>query len=244
MALTITKSNALIGVTPTITDPGINEVALNISDPDHSLNYTSGTTTAIFAVSYGAQSNISYVSVSGHTVTSGTINLYNGVTLIDSVTLKRSNTVMFTFPEMSFSDLKVEFVVTPNTKKITVSFIAAGQTIEIETGEQSGYKRNWLNRHLMQRTASNAQTAPVSSLNQNKAITGSLSLPNELALFSQDEWQDFIDYSFEQPFFIKEFESLPESSYICFDPKYSTVSHSETRALDVLKLSFTVFNGL
>ena len=247
MGLSISTSNVLEGVTPTIVDPGTGEVAVNISDPDHSLNYTCGTSTGHFEVNYGAKTNISYVAISGHTAATpanATIELYDDALLIDSVVLKRNNNVMFTFAEMSFTELKVRFVTVPNNFQMTVSFIAAGQHLDLLTGEQSGYKRNWLNRHKMQRTTTNLEVGPVSSLTQNKSLPGALVVPNSVVADLQDTWQDFIDFAFDQPFFIKEVEAKPESSYICFDPKFDTNSHSQTLKLDVLKLKFTVYNGL
>ena len=247
MALSISKTNVLIGVTPTVTDAGIGETALNISDPDHSLNYTCGTAVGNFEVDYGAQANISYVAISGHnaaTPANATIQIYNDAVLIDSVALVRNNNVMFTFPEMTFTALKIIFVTVPNNFQMTVSYIAAGQHLSLATGEQSGYSRNWLNRHIMQRTTTNLQVGPVSSLTQKKVLKGTLSLPNEVIAFAEGDWQDFIDFAFEQPFFIKEDENKPQSSYICFDPSFDTNAHSQTRSLDVLKLKFTAFNGL
>lgn len=245
--LKISTSNVLTNQVPVITDAGINEIPANISDPDHSLNYTSGSSVANFSASYGPQSSITYVAISGHTAATQlpvTVRLYNGGVLIDSVYLTRNNNVMFTFPKMIFTDLRVEFITSPNTYQTTVSYIAAGEHLTITSGEQSGYSRNWLNRHVTQRTTTNLQVGPVSSLTQKKVLKGTLTLPNEVVLFAEEAWQDFIDFAFEQPFFIKEVRSKPESSYICFDPKFDTNAHSQTRALDVLKLKFTVFNGL
>ena len=246
--LAISTSNVLIGVTPTIlSDAGTGEIAANISDPDHSLNYTCGTSTGDFQVSYGAQSNISYVAISGHTAatpTSATVELYDNVTLIDTVTINRNNNIMFTFPEMSFTNLFIKFITVPNNYQMTVSFIAAGQYIAIETGQQAGYARNWLNRHVTQRSNSTLEVGPISSTQRAKALKGTLSLPNELAIFTEGTWQDFIDFSFEQPFFIKEFQDKPESSYICYDPVPGVKSHPQTPTLDVITLKFTVYNGL
>ncbi len=245
--LSLTTSNVLIDVVPTITDPGTDEVPANISDPDHSLTYTCGTSSADFAVSYGAQIDISYVAISGHTTatpTQGTIELYNDTTLIDSVVLQRNNNVMFTFPAQAFQDLIIKFITVPNTFQMTVTFIAAGEFLTILTGQQAGYNRNWLNRHVTQRTVSNLQVGPISSTQRSKVLKGTLSFPNESALFTETTWQKFIDFSFEQPFFIKEFKSKPESTYICYDPMPGIKSHSQTPALNMITLSFTVFNGL
>ncbi len=247
MTLSISTSNALIDQTPTITDAGTNEVASNISDPDHSLNYTCGTGATNFSVDYGAQSNISYVAISGHTaatLANATIELYDDALLIDSVSLKRNNNVMFTFPEMSFQNLIVRFVTVPNNYQMTVSFIAAGKHLSIERGTQAGYARQWLNRHTTKRTASTLDGMPISTTSRAKALPGKLTLPNELAIFSEGDWQDFVDFSYEQPFFVKEFEDKPESSYICYDPKHGTKSHAQTLELNAITLGFTLFNGL
>jgi len=151
---------------------------------------------------------------------------------------------MFTFSQQNFTDLKVKFITTPNTYQMTVSYIAAGQHLTIATGVQSGYSRNWLNRHISQRTTSNLQVGPVSTLTQNKTLKGTLTLPNEVVSFAEGAWQTFIDFAFEQPFFIKEVDDKPESTYICFNPTFDNNAHSKTRALNVLKLKFTLFNGL
>jgi hypothetical protein len=245
--LAISTSNVLIDQVPVLTDAGTGEIASNISDPDHSLNYTCGTAIGDFQASYGAQTNISYVAISGHTAATpdtATIQLYDGVTLIDSVIITRNNNIMFTFPEMSFTDLIVKFITIPNNYQMTVSFIAAGKYIAINTGQQAGYSRNWLNRHVTQRSNSTLEVGPISSTQRAKALKGMLSLPNELAIFTEGTWQDFIDFSFEQPFFMKEFQDKPESSYICYDPMPGVKSHPQTPTLDVITLKFTVYNGL
>ena len=247
MGLSISTSNVLIGKTPTITDAGVSEDANNISDPDHSLNYTCGSSASNFAVSYGAQSNISYVGVSGHnasTPASATVQLYDGALLIDSVVIKRNHNIMFTFPSMTFTDLKVVFVTNPVSYQMTVSFIAAGQHLTIKSGEQAGYNRAWLNRSTVQNITTNLQVAPVAGTMKAVSQKGSLSFPNQMAAFSRDEWQDFIDFSFDQPFFIKELESNPESSYTCFNPKHDIKAHSSTRNLNVIMMKFTAYTGL
>ena len=245
--LAISTTNVLLNVVPTITDAGTNEVAANISDPDHSLNYTCGTTVADFAVSYGAQANISYVGISGHTAATpdqATIELYDDTLLIDTVTIQRNNNLMFTFAAQDFTDLIIKFITVPNNYQMTVSFIAAGEYLTIAKGQQAGYARNWLTRHTTQRTASTLEVGPISSTQRSKALSGMLSLPNELAIFTEGVWQTFVDFSYDQPFFIKEFKSKPESTYLCYDPSHGFKSHPQTQTLDVITLKFTAFNGL
>ena len=151
---------------------------------------------------------------------------------------------MFTFPSMDFTNMIIQFVTVPNNFQMTVSFIAAGEYLAIEKGQQAGYARNWLNRHVTQRSNSTLEVGPISSTQRAKSLMGTLSLPNELAIFTEDTWQNFIDFSYEQPFFIKEFEDKSESSYICYDPIPGVKSHPQTPTLDVITLKFTVFNGL
>ena len=99
-------------------------------------------------------------------------------------------------------------------------------------------------RHLQQRTTTNMQSMPVSSLKKPKGLKGTLSLPNELQAFTEGDYQNFIDFALEQPFFIKEQSNKPQSSYICFDAKHDTAAHPQTRKLNAIKLAFTAFNGL
>jgi hypothetical protein len=247
MALSITTSNVLTGVTPVVTDGAIGAVPTNAVNPDHSLTLSSGIAVTDFSISFGVTTVISYLAISGHdaaTPANATIQLFDDVTLIDSVSLTRNNNVMFTFNAQSFTDLIVKFVTVPNTFVTTVSYIAAGNHLSIATGEQAGYARNWLKRHLRQKTTAGLQSSPIATVKRRKPMKGSLVLPNELVSFSRGGWQDFLDFAEGQPFFIREVDSLPESSYICYDPVDSTAAHSQTRALDVLRLSFNAYNGL
>ena len=243
MGLSISYTNVLIDQVPTITDPGTDETPANLSDPDHSLNYTCGTNVSDFSISYGAQTGISYVAVSGHnaaTPSPATVAIYDGLDFVQFVQpLKRNNNLMFTFDERDFTNLIIRFLTVPKNHQTTVSFIAAGKHFNIARGEQAGYKRLWLMRQQQQRTTTNMQAAPVSSLQKPKALKGSLTLPNEIA-----DWQDFIDFTFEQPFFIKEQEDEPQSSYVCFDAKHDIAAHPQTRKLNAVKLTFNAYNGL
>ena len=242
----LSKSNVLVDQTPIITSSGVGEIASNISDPDHSLNYTCGTGTSDFQVSYGSQTNISYVAISGHTAArpaNATIELYDAGVLLDSVILKRNNNVMFTFVSRTFTNLIVRFVTTPNTYQMTVSFIAAGQHIIIAKGEQAGFMRNYLIRNTVKKTTTNLASSPVSTLTKNKPLPGMLSLPNEELSFLQEEWQEFLDFAEEQPFFIKEDQLTPESTYMCFDHSTSVKAHPTAPMLSVMQLKYQCFTG-
>ena len=179
--LSISTSNLLVDIAPAVTSAGIDEIPANISSPDHSLNYTSSSAAEYFSVSYGAVQSISYVAVSGHTSANNlgvTIELYDGLTLIEAVTMTRNHNVMFTFVDKAFTDLIVKFVTANTTDQVTVSFIAAGEHIRIVEGEQSGYSRNWLLRSNTEKTTTNLLTAPVSITQKSKALKGMLTIPN------------------------------------------------------------------
>lgn len=244
----VTTSNVLIGVTPTIlTDAGIDEVPSNITDIDHSLTYTSGTAVDDFTIAFGAQNGINYVAISGHdaaAINPATVQVLNNGVLVDQVTISRNHNLVFSFETANFTDLQVKFVATPNTTPVTVSYICAGVYLEVPRGEQAGYSRNWLKRHRTQQTSSTLEVAPTATTQKRKGLKGTLTSPNQELTFIESEWQPFIDFTFEQPFFIKEIDSRPESSYICYNADHDTKAHSQTRLLDDLKLTFTCYNGL
>jgi hypothetical protein len=244
----VTTSNQLIGVTPTIVlDGAAGEVPANLTNPDHSFTYTSGTATDDFIISFGAQANISYVAISGHNAAltnDGTVSIYDGVTLVQSVTISRNHNLMFTFDLTTFTDLRVSFAITPNNQATTVSFIAAGTYLVVPRGEQAGYSRQWLERHVTSQTSTNLLVGPTGVTQKRKALTGSLVIPNQTIDFIETQWQSFIDFSYDQPFFIKEDDSKPESTYICYNPKHKITAHPLTRSLANASMQFNSYNGL
>lgn len=240
-------TNVLRGLTPTITNPGTGQEPTNITNPDHSLVYTCGTASTDFELSFGPQSNISYVGISGHTAATlndANVEIFNGTTQVAIAQITRNNNLMFSFDPIAFTDLIIRFTTVPNTYQMTVSYIAAGERLLLTTGEQAGYKRNWLTRSYTQSVSTNLQTAPIAITQNNKALTGVISFPNQDATTSRGAWQQFEDFSYQEPFFINEVTDLPEASYIAFNPKHTITAHAQTRALDVIKMNFTCFNGL
>jgi hypothetical protein len=245
--IAITLSNVLTNVVPVVTDGAIGAVPSNVTNPDHSLTLSSGISVTDFSLSFGPLVDVTYVAISGHdaaTPTQASIEIFDGLSLVDSVVLQRNNNVMFTFDLRSFTDLVIKFVTVPNTFVTTVSYIAAGQHMLISGGEQAGYKRNWLKRHLRQKTTTGLQSSPIATTKRRRPLRASLSLPNELVAFSRGTWQTFLDFAETQPFFIREVDALPESTYICYDHVEDVVAHAQTRRLDVLRLSFLAYNGL
>ena len=244
----VTTSNAVLNVVPTIQiDAGTAQVPANISDPDHSLTYTSGTATSAFRVSFGAQTDISYVALSGHNAaltSSTTISINDGATLIESATISRNHNLVITFPLRDFTDLRIVFAVTPNNQPTTISYIAAGTYLEVPRGEQAGYSRQWLKRQITSKTSTNLLAAPTGITQKRMALGGNLVIPNQTADFIETSWQDFIDFSFTQPFFITEDVSKPESSYICYNPQHDVKANAQTRTLVDASLKFSAYNGL
>jgi hypothetical protein len=248
----ITKTNVLIGVTPTIgLDLGTGDPA-SITDPDHSTSYLGGPATDPFEVRFGSTGVIDYVAISGHngcsTGNDMTIEIRDStIGVVTSATISRNNNVVITFTPQAFADLRVRFIHNPVTYRMTLTYVAAGESITIPNdGEQSGYARNWLNRQIMQRVTGNTVSAPIALTKRRKALKGSLNIPNATTSFSRGDWQDFLNFADSLPFFIRENDMLPESSYICFNPKLDRTAraHGSTRALDALSISFDAYNGL
>jgi hypothetical protein len=248
----ITKSNVLLGVTPTVIDPGAGQDPDDVTDQDHSRVYTSGTDTgSTFSLSFGAVSDITYVAISGHNGTVPGADLEvnisdSGGGAVATATVSRNHNMVITFASQSFTNLRVSFSTVSSSFPVSVSFIAAGQYLTVPNeGEQGGYTRGWLARTLKQRVSSNLNYAPTALTKRRSGLKASLSIPNASTVFSRGEWQDFIDFAESNLFFIRESDSLPESSYICMNPTLNTAkAHGQTRALDALSLKFDAYNGL
>ena len=54
----------------------------------------------------------------------------------------------------------------------------------------------------------------------------------------------FSYYALGKPFFIRERDDDPASTYLCFDPQMDVKAHAQTLELNVVSLKFRVFNGL
>lgn len=243
----VTSSNVLKGTTPTITSGASSDLPANITSEDFSENYTS-TNDQWLVVEFGATTSIDYVAVSGVLVkgdSSGSsfIRLNDGATAIQTVYLKRDQTVVFNFTRRAFSNLTVTFYNGAANQGPTVSYIAAGDAVTIpNNGETAGHKRQWLERNIKTRTTVNNISAPIALLKKTIQGKGRLNIPNALATFSRDEWQTFLTFAEDNLFFINEVQSLPESSYCCYDLDSATVTaHQQTRTLNNMSISFKVF---
>lgn len=248
MSLKIGYSNimGLFGGVPNFSFSGTSSDDLaNLIDPDHSTTFTATTSGVIdFGELYpSSDENDHAICISGISSSQSLIvKIYHDTTLIDQATIntRRSGACLFfTFSGMSTIRLKVDI-----SEAFTLSYIAMAKVNNNAISENAGYARNHYTSHKKTTTTTNLQSAPVSTLTQNKQLKGSLSLPNADASTTDELQRIFYDPIFYgQPFFIREDDSNPVSSYCCFDPVLDVRAHSQTVALNNVKLGFKVFNG-
>lgn len=253
----ITKSNVLLGLTPTVSEGASTDSEANLTDPDFSTSYISSNQNNLTA-DFGAIANISYIAVAGVNIAAQLNN--GGITVLDENTtiktnyIDRNNCVVITFNTRTFTNLRIRLFNTNSSINPQCHFMAAGLYFTApNSGEISGYNRQFLNRNFKNKVTTNSSAAPTAVLRNRVAAKGSLSLPNVTKSFSENEWQDFLDFAFENYFFIREndgtiisdTEENNQSAYVCYEPSKNTVTaHDSTRALNNLSLSFKVFNGL
>lgn len=247
----ITKSNILLGKAPTVTVGSSSDDPANVTDPDFSTHYT-GTSSSRLTFSFGAVSEIDYIAVAGINTASGT-GFNSGVAVLDGGstvavnTVIRNNCVLISFDARAFSNLVVTFTNASNNLP-RVSFIAGGKSFDVPNGgENSGYNRQFLNRNFTSKNSINNLAAPTSYLKKKQPAKGRLNLPNMTKEFSEGEYQEFLDFAVDNYFFIREQDSLPENSsaYLCYNlNKNQVTAHSQTRSLNNISFSFSVFNGL
>lgn len=194
----------------------------------------------------------SYVAISGHnfgtdagsleikvnTVSKGTVSFSDG----------RSNDVLVSFDEIALID-RIELIYTKTSSSFRgiVSFVASGQAVDVpNSGEQGGYRRDWLTRHESFLTIRNDQAAPVAVIKRAEANTLTLTIPNMGRTFAESTWQDILDIIFtDGAFFIRERDDTPRSAYLCTSPdNVRMLAHSATRELVSASLSFTAYTGV
>ena len=260
----ITTSNQILNRVPSQVFIGENENfdPANVTDPDFSTLYTS-TRNDRLTFDFGVVSNIDYVAFAGTNIANGQdfdsrFTVRDGTTVIARNFVKYNNCCVVTFPRRSFTNLRVGMYNADSSTPPTVRFIAAGQGFNVPNdGENAGYNRQFLNRNLVNRTSVNNQAAPIATLQAKATANGTLSLPNMTKEFSENEWQDFLNFAYSNSFFIREQDPTPtavkddgfhtnnNSAYLCFDPRNSKITaHPQTRELNNVSISFKVFNGL
>jgi len=249
----ISLTNVLLNTTPTVTSgAGISDPA-NITDPDHSTNYLSGSNTTM-SIDFGARQDITYVGISGHNLGDsvsggGTITLQDGGTVLFTASFDRNKIVMFFFDSRDFTNLRLVFTATGGTTQglgVFVSYVAAGESFEVPNGGQvAGYGSPQLSRPQKVRVSSNGNAAPTAITTKRMPIKGVLSLPNMTTQFVGTTYQDFLDFALSQPFFINEKDTTFATAILCFEPVFSPPkAHSSTRELQNTTISYRAFNGL
>lgn len=249
----ISLTNVLLFTTPTISaGVGVGDPA-DITSPDHSSNYVSGSNSTM-TVDFGQVLNATYVGISGHNlgdsiVGSGSITLQDGATVLFTANFDRNKIVMFNFDLRSFTNLRIKLTANGGTASgngVFVSYVAAGANFEVpNSGEVAGYQLAQLTRPEMIRVASNSNAAPTALTRKRKSIPVTLSLPNMTTQFVGTTWQDFLDFSTQQPFFINHSDATFATAILCSEPKYSAPrTHGSTRALQDISIKFMAFNGL
>jgi hypothetical protein len=258
----ITKSNVLLGLSPTITTGASTDVAANITDPDFSTSYTSSNSIRL-TMDFGAIGPIDHVAVAGHNLVPvpgqkgiQRTRVYDGDEIITTTFIDRNHCTVMTFPERTFTNLRV--VLRGEGGNPRVSYVSGGLSFEApNNGERAGYNRQFLNRNVRSKYTLNMNAAPTASLTKKVVAQGRLNLPNTMKDFSENDWQEFLDFAYSgNYFFIREqennlellnglLEPFNDSAYLCFDPTTNNVNaHSQTRALNDISISFKVFNGL
>lgn len=253
----ITKTNEFdnAGTLVVLTDPGAaGQDVEAIETFDFSEKYTSGGVAATFSMEQTLDSavSINYVSIAGHNFgeDGGTVEVF-----VDSVSKGsysfadgRNSVVTFIFTA-DVSATVIKFVYTKITASFqgTLAFLASGTAFEVPNeGENSGYRRPWLTRNLVQRVIDNDQGAPVAVVRQAKSRKLTLTLRNQLTTFVEDEWRDFVDFLYDVgAFFIIEDSTKENSSYLCFNGvAKEPTAHGATRALQNVSISFLAYTGL
>lgn len=260
----ITKSNVLKSRVPTAATIGDNPLLdlANVTDPDFSTVYTS-TNNSLLSIDFGGVSVINYVAFAGTDIATevefaSNFSVKDGSTTIAVNFVKYNNCCVISFPRRAFSNLRVELNNTSGSRPPSVRYICAGLGFEVPNGgEVAGYARKFLDRNVKSKSSLNSMAAPTSYLTKKVDLKGSLSLPNMTKDFSENEWQDFLNFAVDNYFFIREQgESIDEqetdeirtvnnSAYLCYEPTNTKVrAHQSTRSLNNISLSFKVFNGL
>lgn len=249
----ISLTNRLLGTTPVVSSGAGTGDASAITDPDHSNVYVSGSNSTM-TIDFGQQLNLTYVGISGHNLGDsvsgdGSIELKDGSTTILTANFDRNKIVMFNFALRSFTNLRLVLTANGGTTKgvgVFVAYVAAGINFEVPNGGQvAGFQSAQLTRPEKTRVSSSASASPTAITRKKMPIPVTLSLPNMAAQWVGTTFQDFLEFSATQPFFINEKDATFATAILCFEPVYTPPSaHDSTRALQNVSIKFKAFNGL
>ena len=142
------------------------------------------------------------------------------------------------------TNAKITFNRGGNTRPITVSYFAAGNSWEVpNSGEMAGYARPWSNPQLRNRTQVN-KGMPTSAIVETTILNGKLKVDNMLTSDVVDIWVPFQSFAIREGFFIVEDETKPDYGYYCYNAKTEAVkAHSQTRTLQNAGIGFSCWTG-
>lgn len=258
----ITRTNVIKNLSPTVVT-GVNPDfdPSGITDPDFSTLYRSTDNTRLF-FDFGAVNGINYVSFSGINIQgnqdfTSRCFVADGGNIIASTYINRNHSVVIDFETRDFTNLRLGLINPSGNANPIVRYCSAGVGFYVPNGgETAGYNRQFLNRNIINRTTINNDSAPIAQLRKRVAGAGTLNIPNMTAEFSEGEWQQFLDFAYENHFLIREQDPTPtqdgtelvtrnNSAYLCYDPGKSTPkAHPDTRRLNNISFPFKVYNGL
>jgi len=255
----ITKSNILADVVASVTTGASSDDAANITDPDFSVFYTSSSSSTL-VMSFGARAAMTYVAVAGLNIKGNADNtsyvaVNDGVTEIKRITVNTNQVVVINFDLTTFTDLIVTVVNGAGNEAPIVRYLAGGAVLTVpNSGEQSGYKRKYLERNFKNKTTLSSEVEPIAMVRKKVATSGRLNIPNASRSFSESEWQTFLEFATLNSFFILERDSLFDSgagvtfapsAYLCYELNVNVASaHSSTRSLNSLSIGFKAYTGL
>lgn len=254
----ISKSNVLSAITPIITAGISTDLPQNITDPDFSVFYRSSDPSSL-TMEFGATTSISYVAVAGinnkgNEDFTSFIAVNDGATEILRIAIDSDQVVVLQFTSRAFTNLKVIMFNGGATANPIIKYVSAGNFLTVpNSGEQSGYSRNFLERNFKNRTTLNKQSEPVALVRNRIQAKGRLNIPNASLAFSEGEWQDFLDFAEENLFFILERPftvnggglNVAPAAYLCYEMGVNSArAHARTRLLNNLSINFKIYNGL
>lgn len=260
-------SEATITVTPASTEQDVNIIA----DGDYSSSFTQAIDGSIkFTFEFATPRDIGYIAIGGSNISQKTNLTVTSVdeseqiylNSSDGFQIQTSDGFALSFPfnnTIDDSDLgmnesrvmmykldipkssKVEFTIT-GSGTLSLSEIAMGDYYEIpNNGQQAGYSLPWSIPNIKGRSATNLQNAPINLSYESRAISTTLTVPNNVAVDYEDGWYHFISYAANNVFYVLE-DDNKFHAYAGFNAEpVVSKSHSQTRDLYVSGIKFSAF---
>ena len=246
----------------------------NMLDSDFNAGYLSGGSELLFSMNLVptvAEHDVSYVALSGHTFgdNGGTLRVYVGAgpipPLVGTVVFtkgSRNNVVMLHFDRViTPNTILIEFTKLNSTDTIEITNIQSGLTFDfvdnVNSSEQGGYNRAWLEQSSNTRNPMRGAANPVVNEQERQPVKMNLSVQNlqsaDFALNRIPTHTNLYDFLFklsvETIWYFKEYDGTssvpdqPKSSYLCHSADITISAHPATRALNNMKITFMAFTG-